>query len=232
MALEGNFADMPLIDLMHVFHHGRKTGRLLIANAPFKAMLWFFDGAIINAGVVTQNAHERISCGEQAVFDMLAWDDAQFVFLPPNPQESVSVQIQRSIDWLIIEGLRRRDQPQRLAGTTKLQPTSRLRLVPMLRQASDITLTIEDWRILSQLVQELSVAELVEATGWNYDQTLKVLHRLIALNLVEVCSEIVVSQRSLSPVLMAPNPEHMVENRVRGLVQAIKARLRRTSASA
>jgi hypothetical protein len=233
MPLEGTFADMPLIDLLHVFQSSRKTGRLLIAHRPYKAMLWFFDGALVNAAILAQPSNERVSCGEEAVFTMLHWDDGVFKFIAPQPNENYQVHIKHSVDWLIIEGLRRRDLRASLPAYPRITGATRLRLVSRLSgEETQVTLTLDDWRVLSQLVSECSVDEVMRSIGYSFDQTVGIINRLIALNLVEIRAEIVLPQSRPIVYLPPVSDENQMapQQRMRQLVQSIKDRLRRVNA--
>jgi hypothetical protein len=233
MTLEGTFADMPLIDLLHVFQSSRKTGRLLIVHRPYKAMLWFFDGALVNAAIVAQPSNERATCGEEAVFALLHWDDGVFTFIAPQPGEHYQVHIKHSVDWLIIEGLRRRELKASLPSYPRITGATRLALVTRLSgEEAQVTLTLDDWRVLSHLVAEASVDEVVRAVGYTLEQTLGIINRLIALNLVEIRAEIVLPQSRPVAYLPPDSGQHQLapQQRMRHLVQSIKDRLRRVSA--
>ncbi len=232
MALEGTLNDMPLIDLMHVFQSGRKTGRLLLSQSPYKAMLWFLDGAIINAVVLAQSTNAPIHAGEEAVFTLLHWEDGVFKFLHPQPPESYQIHITHSTDWLIIEGLRRHEQQSRLPACPRITGSTALRLVPRLAgEETQISLTLDDWRVLSQLVLETTVDEVVGAIGLSFDQTIGIINRLLALNLVEIRADMVLPEAK--PLIMLPSPTDanklVPQQRMRSLVQSIKDRLRRVA---
>lgn len=131
MALEGSLSDMSLIDLLQVFSSGRRTGRRRrLTGTSQRAMLWFLDGCTVNAAIVDAG-NKPLSRGEEAVFDLLQRGDASFKFFSCASDDQYVTAINRSTDWLILEGLRRRDQ-QAAPAITRLDLQSRLEFVPKL----------------------------------------------------------------------------------------------------
>ncbi len=103
----GDLADMGVVDLLQTLEIGRKTGVLYLSTPNGRSgLLYFQDGKIIDA---LQGAIK----GERAVYRMLAWADGNFRidFKPINRE----VKIDSSTQALIMEGMRRLDEWERLA---------------------------------------------------------------------------------------------------------------------
>jgi len=103
----GDLADMGVVDLLQTLEIGRKTGVLYLSTPDGRSgLLYFQDGKIIDA---LQGAVK----GERAVYRMLAWADGNFRidFKPINRE----AKIENSTQALIMEGMRRLDEWERLA---------------------------------------------------------------------------------------------------------------------
>lgn len=103
----GSLADMGVVDLLQTLEIGRKTGVLYLTNTEGKSgLIYFREGRVIDA------LQEQIK-GERAVYRMLTWNDGQFRidFKAINRD----ARIEPSIQGLIMEGMRRLDEWERLA---------------------------------------------------------------------------------------------------------------------
>lgn len=228
MALEGSLSDMSLIDLLQVFSSGRRTGRLLLTGTSQRAMLWFLDGRTVNAAIVDAG-NKPLSRGEEAVFDLLQWEDASFKFFSCASDDRYVTAINRSTDWLILEGLRRRDQ-QAAPAITRLDLQSRLELVPKLDSHEEsVSLSLEEWRILSQLTETTTVEQLAATTGYPTAQTLMIVGRLVALGVLRVYTPSPlpqpISQTQTSAA--AQTPAVVQPSGLLNIIRSIKSRLSR-----
>ena len=82
MSLEGTLQDMPLTDLLEVFHLDRKSGILQLFAPAQRASLYVTMGRVIDAVVVQLSQQQFIASGDEAVAQLFGWEDAQFVFKP------------------------------------------------------------------------------------------------------------------------------------------------------
>lgn len=228
MALEGSLSDMSLIDLLQVFWSSRRTGRLLLTGTSQRAMLWFLDGRTVNAAIVDAS-NAPVARGEEAVFDLLQWEDASFKFLACAPGDRYATVINRSTDWLILEGLRRRDQ-QTAPPIARLELQSRLELVPKLdTHEESVSLSLEEWRILSQLTETTTVEQLAATTGYPTAQTLMIVGRLVALGVLRVYTPSPLPQ-PVPPAAAPAVAQTAVADKPAGLlsiIRSIKSRLSR-----
>ncbi|MFO0583212.1 MAG: DUF4388 domain-containing protein [Anaeromyxobacter sp.] len=103
--IEGDLAQIPLVDLLQILAVNRKTGKLAVEHEGAKAEVYLKDGKITDAvmGAAT---------GEKALWRLLGSREGQFAFLPgPGGAE----RIDRKVDELVLEGLRQADEVARLA---------------------------------------------------------------------------------------------------------------------
>jgi DNA-binding response OmpR family regulator len=99
--IEGNLAQIPLVDLLQILAVNRKTGRLALEREGEKAEI------VLDAGRVV-DARTRHAEGEKALFRLLALREGQFAFVPgPPPAEA---RIDRKVEELVLEGLRQADE--------------------------------------------------------------------------------------------------------------------------
>ncbi|HEX2916282.1 MAG TPA: DUF4388 domain-containing protein [Chloroflexia bacterium] len=162
MALQGNLIDLPLIDLVQVLTLQNKTGILSLNRDFSQAQVAFTKSRIYSAYVHHANGSEKpiYKQGEDALYDLLGWPDGQFTFeltstLPPVEN------VKHQLDYLILEHCRRKDekeQMQRLNGLI----TARPRLVPNPPVQAEITLDLEEWRILYMINGQLSIKEIAD----------------------------------------------------------------------
>src|SRR5690348_9308618 len=111
MAIVGSLLDISLIDLLQVFSMSAKTGKIILEKGDeYGGMLWMLEGSVANAATIDARTQAPLYVGEEAVIEMLQWDDARFRFVPTVPGESYKVTITRPTEWLILEGLRWRDE--------------------------------------------------------------------------------------------------------------------------
>src|SRR6266566_8087027 len=111
MALKGSLIDMSLVDLLQAFGMSAKTGKLMLEKSDkYGGMLWISNGLIANAAIVDFKNRATVHTGEGAVIEMIQWEDATFRFVPALPNETYPRSINRANEWLILEGLRRRDE--------------------------------------------------------------------------------------------------------------------------
>ncbi|MBN2025374.1 MAG: DUF4388 domain-containing protein, partial [Actinobacteria bacterium] len=121
---------------------------------------------------------------QDAVFEMLRWTDGDFDFQPGVvfPEEDIGLSI--STEELIMEGSRRLDEWNRIE---KKIPNLNVvfKMTSMQgREAAQISLTPEEWMVLTFVDGEKSVRQIVELTGMSTLHTCKILYGLIGSGLL------------------------------------------------
>ena len=122
---------------------------------------------------------------QDAVFEMLRWTDGEFDFQPGVvfPEEDIGLSI--STEELIMEGSRRLDEWNRIE---KKIPNLNVifKMTSMQgREAAQISLTPEEWMVLTYIDGEKTVRQIVELTGMSTLHTCKILYGLIGSALLE-----------------------------------------------
>jgi hypothetical protein len=122
---------------------------------------------------------------QDAVFEMLRWTDGEFDFQPGVvfPEEDIGLSI--STEELIMEGSRRLNEWNRIEKKIpSLDAVFRMKSMQG-REAAQISLTPEEWMVLTYVDGERSVRQIVDLTGMSTLHTCKILYGLISSGLLE-----------------------------------------------
>jgi hypothetical protein len=187
MALEGTLQDMSLPDLFQVFRMGPKTGVLLLVGGPERGVIYTAEGRPVDAAVVRGAERAVVATHDDAVIHMLLWEDASFVFRHDPAIRERPVRIVHDAEWLVMEGMRRRDDPTRALPYHRITLETQLQLSPLPSSAeSGVSLDVNQWRILSQVSSCPSLRLICEATGITPEQATRIVAELLAIGLVEI----------------------------------------------
>ncbi len=103
---QGSLSDLGVVDLLQTIEIGRKTGLILLNSGSKDGIMYVLNGRIIDAvcGHLT---------GARAVYRLLTWNEGSFKidFKPVERSETIEL----STQGLIMEGMRRLDEFERLA---------------------------------------------------------------------------------------------------------------------
>jgi pSer/pThr/pTyr-binding forkhead associated (FHA) protein len=129
-SMMGKIEDIPLPDLLQLFHTSKKNGVLAVAG-EHEARIYLRQGRVYYA--VIDGEH---SLGPQKSFNrIITWEQGDFELQPPDGQEFM-VELDRSTEALLMEALRLMDEYKRIAGqlpSLDAPLTVRRPLVPRLR---------------------------------------------------------------------------------------------------
>jgi DNA-binding response OmpR family regulator len=104
--IEGNLAQIPLVDLLQILSINRKTGRLAVEREGERAVITLHEGRVLDASLGNV-------VGEKALFRLLTRREGQFAFVPGQLGDVVE-RIERRVEELMLEGLRQADEATRL----------------------------------------------------------------------------------------------------------------------
>jgi len=101
----GSIQDMTVVDLLQTFEISRKSGMITFKSGSRMGYVWFRDGRMVDAEAGSLR-------GEEAVYRMLVWSEADFeVDFGPVDREEV---VESATAVLVMEGMRRADEWGRL----------------------------------------------------------------------------------------------------------------------
>ena len=168
MAFQGSLAELPLTDILQLVAVSAKTGVLTLRNADSSGEIHVDKGRIIHA---TFGA----LAGEQAFFELARWQAGSFNFVQDAavaPQSIVT-----SNTTLLLEAARQIDEWKLLAkkiGSTRMVPV----FAP--RAASSVSLTAQEWAVVSRVDERRNIEEIAAALGQSAFDVCKVLFGLLA----------------------------------------------------
>lgn len=187
MALEGTLQDMSLSDIFQVFRMGPKSGVLLLNKEEERGVIYVAEGRLIDAFIVRGTERSVVSTGDEAVLQMLTWDDAGFVFRHEIATDQRPVRIEHDAEWLILEGMRRRTDPLRSMPYQTITLDTELQLAALPSSAeSGVSLDVDQWRVLSQVASSQDLRAICDATGINPDKAIRIAAELLSIGLVEI----------------------------------------------
>ena len=103
--IEGNLAQIPLVDLLQILAVNRKTGTLALEREGERGEIALEQGRVVDART------RRVEA-EKALYRLLTLREGQFAFMP-GPG-GVEPRIERKVEELVLEGLRQADEVARL----------------------------------------------------------------------------------------------------------------------
>ncbi|HUL61288.1 MAG TPA: DUF4388 domain-containing protein [Anaeromyxobacteraceae bacterium] len=103
--IEGNLAQIPLVDLLQILAVNKKSGRLAVEREGERAEVALDQGRVVDAQMGAVG-------GEKALWRLLTRREGQFAFVPGPP--GGTVRIERRLEELVLEGLRQADEVARL----------------------------------------------------------------------------------------------------------------------
>src|SRR5512138_463420 len=106
--IEGNLAQIPLVDLLQILAVNRKSGRLAIDREGERAEIALDAGRVVDARMGS-------AAGEKALYRVLTRREGQFAFVPGAADGEP--RIERKVEELVLEGLRQADEVARLLPT-------------------------------------------------------------------------------------------------------------------
>jgi hypothetical protein len=178
MSLIGSLEDSKLADVLRLFAEGKKTGRLTVTDDEDQTTVRFQRGVIFHA-----NASNGRFAGDEAILDLFGWKAGQLTFIPE--EKSVTPNVQRDVDQLILEGLRVGDALHRLH---ELIPSERVVFqmgAGPADTAAKLSLGSREWRLLRLLDGSRDVRELVEASKLPKGELMRILFEMAEAGFLE-----------------------------------------------
>jgi len=111
--LSGSIAHSGLIDILQLIEFSAKNGVLTVSSGMRQGSMTFCEGQLISA-----DANEKHK--EQAVYEMLSWEDGEFVFQTQKVDNSKTRLA--PISSLVLEWARVKDESSRSSVSSKPEP--------------------------------------------------------------------------------------------------------------
>jgi hypothetical protein len=196
--VEGDLAQLPLGDLLQLFHVGGKTGRVEVTRGLGRSRrqvgrIFLRDGDVVAASV---GSVER----EKALFRLLAWDRGSFVFKPEPPDGEVTIRTPTRA--LLREGLRQIQEWEQLA--VDLPPLSATLTLRIPRSSLPSVIHPLTQEVLVVLDLYSRVQDVVDHCSYPDYQVLRTLHTLIQRGMLELHRDPATPDLQREPSLFSP----------------------------
>jgi len=176
MAFQGSLKELPLADIVQLVAVSGKTGMFSLTRAAERGAVYIHNGQITHAKVGETE-------GEDAVYALALWGQGDFQFSPGV--ESDSRTITRSNTNLLMEAARRSDEWKILSK--KIPATDAVpRLVPREGMSEPVTLTPQEWLVVTRTDGVRSIDEIAKTTRLSSFDVAKTLYGLVTAELVEI----------------------------------------------
>jgi hypothetical protein len=187
MALEGNLQDMALVDLIQIFRMGPKTGVLLLTNGLDRGVVYVGAGQLLDAILVRGPERHMLAAGDEAVLQLLQWEEATFIFRHDIAAGTRPPRIEHSSEWLVLEGMRRRANPLRALPHDRMTIETQLQLTALPSNAdTGVTLNLDQWRLLSQISSCQDIGTICKRANLGVDEVIRMAAELVAIGVIEI----------------------------------------------
>jgi CheY-like chemotaxis protein len=178
--VEGRLSQIPLVDLLQLFHLNRRSGTIELSRRnsegrSVRGRVHLREGDVVHAAT---GAVE----GEKALFRLLGWSEGSFAFRPDAGR--VATQITTPTRALLLEGMRQLDEGKRL----RTQLPSRDAHVALKVRSGTLPSVVQPLTQEVLLLLELysQVGEIVDHASFPDYQVLRTIQTLVQRGIVEV----------------------------------------------
>jgi hypothetical protein len=187
MALEGSLRDMSLVDLFRIFQLGQKTGMLMLVGTQERGIISIAAGRLVDAAIIRSADRQVTAVREDAILQLLQWDDAVFAFRHDPNLLKRPVRITKDSTWLMLEGLRRRTRPLPLQPHQVLTLDTPLELAPLPDNDEwNAGLAMDQVRLLNLIGVYRTLRVFCQRTGIIPDTAIRLASELVIVGLVEI----------------------------------------------
>lgn len=171
-AFAGDLEKMSIGEVVQTIALTRKNGRLLVVNTGRRGEVYFQEGMVTYADVDRKK-------GEEAVYRLLAWKNGQFKF--DSGVAAKTRNLQKSAEGLLMEGMRRIDEYNRLLDRFPSRET--------MFEAVSVTegdLTSEELQVLNYVNQYAALMDVIDHSKFGDLKTLQILVKLYSGNIIAI----------------------------------------------
>ena len=171
-AFAGDLEKMSIGEVVQTIALTRKNGRLLVVNTGRRGEVYFQEGMVTYADVDRKK-------GEEAVYRLLAWKNGQFKF--DSGVAAKTRNLQKSAEGLLMEGMRRIDEYNRLLDRFPSRET--------MFEAVSVTegdLTPEELQVLNYVNQYAALMDVIDHSKFGDLKTLQILVKLYSGNIIAI----------------------------------------------
>ena len=202
--VEGNLAQMSLVDILQIFSMNRKDGVIVVRKEEEgqEAMIFLKEGRIIDATAGTAK-------GEKALFRILGWDSGKFEYFPRDFHPEVT--IDKSTDSLLMEGMRQLDEWKKMAGY--FPPLDAHLYLKVDRGRFSQGLRPITQEVLSILEFYRKVEDIIDNCSYPDFDVMMTIHALVSKGIVEVRKKAKKEESGAAP-LLTPEEAFAIKERL------------------
>lgn len=191
--IRGDLENTRCPEIIKIISLGKRTGRLALHNGAEKASLFFQEGEIIHAKFGPLE-------GLKAIYEVALWSSGEYAFIVDDMPEYPSVA--KPIDEILDEISERTRQLDRLSST--IGSTGVVYELEPEMSEKEITLKAVQWRTLTMINGQRTVAEIAQMLGLTDFDAMKVFYTLIKPGLIRerVRSEAAADKPASEPLLL------------------------------
>ena len=180
MALEGTLKDFPLPDIIQLLSLSRKTGAVEIVGTDGfgTGRLYFHQGKVVSAALDDLLAPD-------AAFAFFTFPGGSFRFYENEMADSQAAPITISNEFLIIEGIRRADEWEKLRDRIPSLDLILGLVADPVAGNRDINLKPDEWRVLTMINGRDSVRTIARRTTFGDFKTARIVYHLLTSGLIE-----------------------------------------------
>lgn len=182
-AVQGKLTEIPLTDLLQLFHMNRRTGTIELSREE-GGMRGERGALILRDGNLIQATAGRVE-GEKALFRLLAWREGSFSFRPGAV--TMRPRITTPTRALLMEAMRQLDEWDQMKGS--LPPLSARVGLAVPREELPNAVHPVTQELLGLLEQDERVGELMDRSTYPDYQVLRTLQALCERGLVQLRRE-------------------------------------------
>lgn len=173
-AFSGDLGKISIGEIIQTIALTKKNGCLIVMNDSQQGKVYFRDGMVTYADVDRKK-------GDEAVYRLLSWKNGQFKFDVGAVAKTTNVQ--KTAESLLMEGMRRLDEYNRLLGYF---PSIETNLEALSLTEGD--LSPEESQVLNYVNQYSIVREVIDHSKFGDLKTLQILVKLHSGNIIGIKS--------------------------------------------
>ncbi|UCC43055.1 MAG: DUF4388 domain-containing protein [Candidatus Zixiibacteriota bacterium] len=173
-----------------------KRGKISKADLERAITLHKQTGRQLGTTLIDMNLFEKEDIAEclklqieEIVYNLFSWKEGDFIFHESETPKNAPFLIELNTMNVIMEGTRRIDEWMEIQKVVPPDDVM-LRIAPSPKvQREDITMSLEEFRLLSLINSERTVSELIDLSSMGEFVTCRSIYRLILANLVEAAGQ-------------------------------------------
>ena len=179
--VQGQLSQIPLTDLLQVFHMNRRTGHLELTRGEAGRRRERGEVLVRDGNVVQAHAGPGVE-GEKALYRLLAWREGSFAFAPTKV--NAAARILTPTRALLLEGVRQLDEWDRLRASLPPRGARVLLAVPKAELPNAVHPVTQEVLLLLEIYDR--VRDVVDHCSYPDYQVLRTLQTLVDRGLVEL----------------------------------------------